>query len=197
MRTMFVFILQSRTTVLLKRQKPCEKGGKDVEKRNSGRLLLCRMGRISLFLSRQTGRLPDGTEKRSILPAASTRPLFATPLGLFSPCLGVNRPSLGLNRPSILFSPIKNQLQMSQHTDPTTERRLRSSAPAEKRCRKCGETKPQEAFAVSLLCSDGLDSYCRSCRREMTMRRNGGLSHLLSRFTTEELEQEVARRRSE
>lgn len=86
---------------------------------------------------------------------------------------------------------------MSQHTDPATERMLRSMAPAEKQCRKCGMTKPQEEFAVSMLCSDGLDSYCRSCRRKMWMRHNGGLPHLLSRFTTEELEKELSRRRSE
>lgn len=86
---------------------------------------------------------------------------------------------------------------MSLKTSPALEQHLRQIAPTEKRCRKCGKTKPQKDFAISTICADGLDTYCRSCRREMWMKRNGGLPHLLARFTTEELESEITRRKAE
>lgn len=35
-----------------------------------------------------------------------------------------------------------------------------------KRCRHCGETKPRADFPVDRKVSDGLSSWCRSCKNE-------------------------------
>lgn len=38
----------------------------------------------------------------------------------------------------------------------------------EKRCRRCGETKPVAAFRPNLRMRDGLGSWCRACAVERT-----------------------------
>jgi hypothetical protein len=37
---------------------------------------------------------------------------------------------------------------------------------AEKRCRKCGITKPRQDFGTNRQLSDGVDSWCRACHAE-------------------------------
>jgi 5-methylcytosine-specific restriction endonuclease McrA len=40
------------------------------------------------------------------------------------------------------------------------------SPPAEKKCTKCGKTKPRNAFPIRSQAVDGLESNCKYCRRE-------------------------------
>ena len=44
--------------------------------------------------------------------------------------------------------------------------------PPEKRCQRCGETKPADAFGRNRATGDGLDFYCRPCRRAYVNARN-------------------------
>jgi hypothetical protein len=38
-----------------------------------------------------------------------------------------------------------------------------------KRCPRCGETKPLDEFSPSERTKDGLDNYCRPCRKEYNL----------------------------
>jgi hypothetical protein len=40
----------------------------------------------------------------------------------------------------------------------------------EKRCRKCGITKPRQDFGTNRQVSDGVDSWCRGCHAEANRR---------------------------
>jgi hypothetical protein len=43
------------------------------------------------------------------------------------------------------------------------------SEPTTKRCPRCGEAKPLDEFNPSERTTDGLDVYCRPCRKEYNL----------------------------
>ena len=64
-----------------------------------------------------------------------------------------------------------------------------------KTCTKCGRTLPLDCFHRDSMFPDGRRNVCKDCRRSEYFEQRGGIARLLSRFSTEELEQELARRR--
>ena len=64
-----------------------------------------------------------------------------------------------------------------------------------KTCAKCGRTLPLDCFHRDFRYADGLRTVCKECRRSDYYAQRGDLAQKLRSFTTEELEQELARRR--
>ena len=64
-----------------------------------------------------------------------------------------------------------------------------------KTCIKCGRTLPLDCFHRSYKYPDGRRNICKECRHSDYFAQRGDIVRMLSRFTTEELEQELARRR--
>ena len=64
-----------------------------------------------------------------------------------------------------------------------------------KTCTKCGRTLPLDCFHRDFRCADGRRTICKECRRSEYCVSRGDIVRMLSRFTTEELEEELARRR--
>lgn len=64
-----------------------------------------------------------------------------------------------------------------------------------KTCTKCGRTLPLDCFHRDFRCPDGRRAICKDCRRSEYCVPHGDLARMLRSFTTEELEQELARRR--
>lgn len=66
----------------------------------------------------------------------------------------------------------------------------------QKRCSCCGEMKPLSEFSVDRKMGDGFSNTCRRCR-QLRYREQRPLSVQLSRFTDEDLQEEMARRAAE
>ena len=64
-----------------------------------------------------------------------------------------------------------------------------------KTCTKCGRTLPLDSFYRDSMYPDGRRNVCKECRHSGYFAQRGDIVRVLSRFTTEELEQELARRR--
>ena len=64
-----------------------------------------------------------------------------------------------------------------------------------KTCIKCGRTLPLDCFHRHSKYPDGRRTVCKECRQSDYYAQHGGIARMLSRFTTEELEQELERRR--
>lgn len=64
-----------------------------------------------------------------------------------------------------------------------------------KTCIKCGRTLPIDCFHRHSKYPDGRRTVCKDCRRSEYYAQRGGIARMLRSFTTEELEQELARRR--
>ena len=65
-----------------------------------------------------------------------------------------------------------------------------------KTCLLCLRQLPDSHFGKDVSRSDGLHTYCKECRSRRH-RSRVGIRKLLSRFSTEELEKELALRRAE
>ena len=63
-----------------------------------------------------------------------------------------------------------------------------------KKCTRCGRLLPLSHFHRDKISEDGHYYVCKECRRKYYSDQHGGVAHLLRHFTTEELEQELARR---
>ena len=66
-----------------------------------------------------------------------------------------------------------------------------------KTCIKCGRTLPLDCFHRHSKYPDGRRTVCKECRQSEYYAQHGGITRMLSRFTTEELEEELARRRKD
>lgn len=69
--------------------------------------------------------------------------------------------------------------------------------PPEKTCRRCGIIKPSTEFSTSTKNKDGLQSYCKSCCRELAQKRYKdikGLNPDLEAFTPRQLIAELKAR---
>ena len=64
-----------------------------------------------------------------------------------------------------------------------------------KTCTKCGRMLPLDCFHRDSMFPDGRRNVCKDCRRSEYFAQHGGIARMLRSFTTEELEQELARRR--
>lgn len=64
-----------------------------------------------------------------------------------------------------------------------------------KTCSKCGRTLPLDCFHRDFRFPDGRRNVCKECRHSGYYAQRGDLARMLSYFSTEELEQELARRR--
>ena len=66
-----------------------------------------------------------------------------------------------------------------------------------KTCIKCGRTLPLDCFHRHSKYPDGRRTVCKECRQSEYYAQHGGIARMLSRFTTEELEEELERRRKD
>ena len=66
-----------------------------------------------------------------------------------------------------------------------------------KTCIKCGRTLPLDCFHRHSKYPDGRRTVCKECRQSEYYAQHGGITRMLSRFTTEELEEELERRRKD
>ena len=63
-----------------------------------------------------------------------------------------------------------------------------------KKCTRCGRLLPLSQFHRDKISEAGHYSVCTERRRQYSSDQHGGVAHLLRHSTTEELEQELARR---
>lgn len=61
-------------------------------------------------------------------------------------------------------------------------------------CRLCHKELPLSAFGLNRRNGDGLQTECRECRHRQYYLSRGGAAAALQRFSTAELEAEIARR---
>lgn len=64
-----------------------------------------------------------------------------------------------------------------------------------KTCTKCGRTLPLDSFHRDSMFPDGRRNVCKECRRSDYYAQRGDIARRLCQFSTEELEQELERRR--
>ena len=66
-----------------------------------------------------------------------------------------------------------------------------------KKCAKCGRELPLDSFHRNIMTADGRYSICKDCRRRIYYEERGGLAKQFSRFTTDDIRKELARRDAE
>ena len=64
-----------------------------------------------------------------------------------------------------------------------------------KTCTQCGRTLPLDCFHRDSRFPDGRRTVCKECRHSGYYAQRGDLDRMLSYFSTEELEEELERRR--
>ena len=65
-----------------------------------------------------------------------------------------------------------------------------------KTCQQCGRQLPLSHFHRRTSSEDGHCSVCKDFRRKYYYDQHVGIAHMLRHFTTEEIKQELARRRA-